>query len=188
MTPVPVRPPLRFAARRELAVVAALLVALVAASVWMTRLGAPLETAASPRGIIDFELAGTEARAAEILAAWDERAREAARAQTRADDFLYIPVYVLALSAAAGAVATRVRSRTLARLGVALAWAMFPAGLFDLVENRQMMAELESGADGELAELARTMAQIKFAIVYATLAYALVGAVVALAGRLRRGA
>jgi hypothetical protein len=188
VTPAPVRPPLRFPPQRELLAVAALLVALAAASAWMMRLGAPLETTASPRGIIDFELAGTEARAAEVLAAWDEHAREAARVQTRADDFLYIPLYVLALSAAAGAVATRVRSRTLARLGVALAWAMFPAGVFDVVENRQMLAQLASGADADHAWLARTMAQIKFAIVYATLAYAVLGAAVALAGRLRRGA
>ena len=176
MNGTPVRPPLRFPRERELAVVAALLVALVAASAWMTHLGAPLTTPTSPHGIIDFELAGSEARAAEILAAWDERAREAARVQTRADDFLYIPVYVLALSAAAGAVATRVRSRSLARLGIALAFAMFAAGAFDLVENRQMMAQLATGADADYARLARTMAQLKFAVVYATLAYTLLGA------------
>ena len=186
--PLPVRPPLRFPASRELAIVAALVALLVAASAVMVRLGRPLATPVSPRGIIDFELAGTRERAAEILAAWDEGAREAARVQTRADDFGYIPAYVLAISAAAGAVATRIRFRGLALLGVALAWAMLPAGVFDLVENRQMMAQLASGPDAGRAALARAMASLKFAIVYASLAYALVGALVVAVDRFARRA
>jgi hypothetical protein len=180
------RPPIPLPKQREVALVSGLVVALFAASFFMARLGAPLNTPVSPQGIIDFELAGSKARAAEILAAWDERARAAARVQTRADDFLYIPVYVIALSAWAGCVATRVRPRWFALLGVSLAWAMLPAGLFDLVENRQMLAQLANGADAGRAALARTMAQVKFAIVYATLGYVLVGTAVALAQR--RGA
>ncbi|HEX2484493.1 MAG TPA: hypothetical protein VHQ66_04290 [Myxococcota bacterium] len=177
--PVRLRPPLRFAPSREVALVAGLVAALLAVTFVMARLGAPLYTPVSPQGIIDFELAGTKERAAEILGAWDARAREAARVQTRADDLVYIPVYVIALSVWAGAVAARVRPSWLARLGVALSWAMLAAGVFDLVENRQMMAQLEGGADAGRASLARTMAQLKFAIVYATMAYALIGTAVA---------
>jgi hypothetical protein len=178
--PLPLRPPLRLPASREVAIAAALAALLVASSALMLRLGRPLATPVSPQGIVDFELAGSEARAAEILAAWDERAREAARVQTRVDDLLYVPVYVIALSACAGAVATRVRWRWLALLGVSLAWAMLPAGVFDLIENRQLTAQLASGPDAGRAALARAMASLKFAIVYATLAYVLVGSLVAL--------
>lgn len=180
-SPLPLRPPLRLAPPRDLAVAVALLALLVAASALMLRLGRPLETPVSPQGIVDFELAGSEARAAEILAAWDEGARDAARLQTRVDDFVFVPVYVLALAACAGAVAARVRWRWLALLGGALAWAMFAAGALDLVENRQLLAQLDSGADAGRAALARATASVKFAVVYATLSYVLAGAAVALA-------
>ena len=184
--PLRFRPPLRFAPAREVAIVAGLVVVLLAVTFVMARLGAPLTTPVSPQGIIDFELAGTKERAAEILAAWDATAREAARVQTRADDLVYIPVYVIALSVWAGVVAMRVRPGGLARLGVALSWAMFAAGVFDLVENRQMTAQLESGPEAGRAALARAMAQLKFAIVYATMAYALIGSALAWLQRRRR--
>ena len=177
--PLRLRPPLRFAPAREVAIVAGLVVVLLAVTFVMARIGAPLTTPVSPQGIIDFELAGTKERAAEILGAWDATAREAARVQTRADDLVYIPVYVITLSVWAGVVARRVRPGWLARLGVALSWAMFAAGVFDLIENRQMMAQLENGPHAGRAALARAMAQLKFAIVYATMAYALIGSALA---------
>jgi hypothetical protein len=164
---------------------AGLLVALLAASAWMSALGRPLVTPASPSGIVAFELAGTATRAAAILDAWDAGARAAARRQTFWDDVLYVPLYVVALSAWAAWGARRATSPGTARLGAALAWAMLAAGALDLVENRQLLAQLENGADARRAALAAVCAAVKFAIVLATLAYGLAVAAAHAARRLR---
>lgn len=168
--------------------VAALVLALVAASAWMSRLGTPLESPTSPSGIVAFELAGTAERTAAILAGWDDDARDAARTQTRWDDLLFIPLYVVALAAWALWCARRLEGRRLARLGVALAWAMPVAGVLDWIENRQLLAQLDGGADAGRAALAAASAGVKFAIVFATLAWALVAsAVLAARGAAREG-
>ena len=179
------RVPVRLPDRPESVVVAALLLALLAASAWMSALGRPLVTDASPSGIIGFELAGTAARAAAILASWDAAARAAARTQTLWDFLLYIPLYVVTLSAWAAWGAKRAPSRRLERLGVALAWAMLAAGALDALENRELLAQLAHGADGDRAARAAACAALKFAIVVATLAYALVVAIRLGARRLR---
>lgn len=171
------RPPLRFPEPIESSIVLALGVAFFAATLFMGAIGRPMENATSPSGILGYELAGSRARAAAILAAWDPPAREAARTQTLWDCFLYIPVYVLALSAWAGWCARRLAWPALPQLGVGLAWAMFAAGAFDMVENRQLLAQLASGADGDRAALAARCAQLKFAIAYATSAYVALGSV-----------
>jgi len=167
--------------------VAALLVALLAASAWMARLGAPLATATSPSGIVAFELAGSQARAAEILAAWDDAARSAARVQTRWDDWLFVPLYVVALAAWALWCARRLRGGALSRIGVILAWAMPAAGVLDWIENRQLLAQLAGGADPTRAAVAALCAGVKFAIVLATIAYALAGTALVAARAARRG-
>jgi len=168
-----VRVPFRLPERFETPILLALLLALLAGSAFLSALGQPLVTYASPSGIIDFELAGTAERAAAILASWDDAARAAARTQTFWDYVLYIPLYVLALSAWAAWGAKRMPGRRLARLGVALAWAMLAAGALDAIENRQLLAQLEHGADAGRAALAAACAALKFAIVLATLAYGL---------------
>lgn len=54
------------------------LAATVACAVVLGAIGAPLTTDAAPLGVLSFELAGTPARAAAILASWDGPARAAA--------------------------------------------------------------------------------------------------------------
>lgn len=166
-TRVPIPLPARFESR----LVLGLLLALLAASAWISALGRPLVTPASPSGIVDFELAGTAARAGEILASWDGAAREAARTQTFWDGAVFIPLYVVALSAWVAWGARRAGRPGVSRLGVVLAWALLAAGALDAVENRQLLAQLESGADGTRAAWAAACAALKFAIVLAAIAY-----------------
>jgi hypothetical protein len=182
-----VRAPFRLPERHAAPLLLALLLALLAASAWMSALGRPLVTPASPSGILAFELAGTAERSAAILASWDDAARAAARRQTFWDYALYIPLYVIALSAWAAWGARRLgeRSPRLAQIGVALAWAMPVAGLLDALENAQLLAQLEHGADGGRAALAAAAASLKFAIVLATVAYGLAAAAASAARRLR---
>jgi hypothetical protein len=180
------RPPLRLPERAESGLVLAGVLALLAASRWMSALGAPLATPASPAGIIDFELAGTAARAAAILASWDDAAQQAARTQTLWDTVLFVPLYVTALSAWAAWCARRLPGRRQARAGIALAWAMPVAGALDLVENAALWAQLTGGARAGWAALAAACAAPKFAIVLATLAYAFAGTGVVAARAARR--
>lgn len=183
------RGPLRLPSRGESPLVLGLVVALLAASRWMSVLGEPLATAASPTGIVGFELAGTAARAAAILASWDEAARQAARSQTFWDTVLFVPLYVVALSAWGIWCARRLPGGPAARLGVLLAWAMPVAGVLDWIENAQLVAQLDHGASAGRAALAAVSAAVKFAIVLSTLAYALAAtATVAVRGWRRRGA
>lgn len=172
----PVAPgPLRLSARLESPLVLGLVVALLAASRWMAALGEPLATAVNPTGIIGFELAGTSARAAAILASWDEAAHEAMRLQTRWDTLLYVPLYVVTLSAWASWCVRRLPSGSMTRIGIALAWAMLAAGLLDWLENAQLVAQLEHGPSGGRAAVAAAAAGIKFAILIATLVFTFAG-------------
>ncbi len=167
--------------------VVVLVVAFVAVTLLMGQLGKPMLNAVNPRGILGFELAGTAEQAAVILASWDAAARAAAQLQTVVDCFVYIPVYVIALSAWVTWVGVRLRWAWLARVAIVLAWAMWLAGALDYVENAAMLRQLSVGADDTLAGLARSCALGKFAIAYATSAAAVLGsAAVALQrGRLR---
>ena len=171
----PVAPPwLRLPARLESPLVLLLVLALAAASIAMSALGAPLATPANPTGIIGFELAGSAARAAAILASWDEAARQAAHTQTLWD-FGFIALYVVALAAWATGCTRRLPGGRAAGLGAGLAHAMPVAGLLDVVENLQILAQLAGGASAGPAAVAALCAALKFAIVAATLGYALIG-------------
>lgn len=176
------RTPWKFPERFETRIVVALVVTSIVATVFMAVIGQRLVSPSNPNGIIGFELAGSYAKAAAILASWDAAAREAARVQTLWDYFLYIPIYVTALVSWSAWCARRLTVRWLAGIGVVLAWAMIPAGLCDMMENWQMLKQLEVGADGQRAALAADFAYVKFAIFYATFAYALL-TTIGIAGR-----
>ncbi|MDP3938069.1 MAG: hypothetical protein Q8R92_08020, partial [Deltaproteobacteria bacterium] len=55
--------------KRAFAVVTVLTLVLIAV---MSAFDLPLRTEAAPQGIVSFELAGSAARAGEILASWDQ--------------------------------------------------------------------------------------------------------------------
>ena len=165
------RTPWRLPEQRDTTIVVGLVGICLAATVFMAVIGQPLVNATTPNGIISFELARSYDAAAAILASWDEAARSVARVQTLWDYFLYIPTYVIAFVSWADWCVRRLSRRWLAGIGVLLAWAMLPAGVFDMIENWQMLGQLEDGADGARAAIAATCAWIKFAIVYTTFAY-----------------
>jgi hypothetical protein len=154
-----------------------LVVLFVAVTVLMGILGHPMINDTNRSGILGFELAGSAARAGTILASWDAQARAAAQLQTLVDCFVYIPVYVFALSAWVAWVGVHSRWGWLRQIAFALAWAMWLAGALDYVENVAMLRQLGVGADQTLAGLARTCALGKFGIAYATSAVAVLGSV-----------
>jgi hypothetical protein len=137
-------------------------------------LHAPLENAAAPAGIINYELARTEQRAAEMLASWspEEQLRAAFGLGL---DYLFMVSYAAAIGLACAQIASSGRGWP-ARLGKQLAWALVAAALLDAVENVALWQQLLNGADGTSALLAWLCATIKFALLAAGLLYVLAGA------------
>ncbi len=161
---------------------AAVAVALMTA---MNSIGRPLKNAASPQGIVSFELAGNLARAEEILDAWGEPGRLAA-ALSLGLDFLFLFAYPIAIGLACSLIsrALQSRMRPLSVVGEALAWALPAAGVLDGVENWALIRLLFGASQPALPSVAYGCAVVKFVIVLAGLAFVIIfGAVAAALAR-----
>jgi hypothetical protein len=159
----------------------------VALSTYLLGKDAEMRDAGGP-GIVSFELAFTEERAAEIRGDWGEAGRDAARTSLRVD-FAYLLAYGAFLLLAVTATRDAARSRNwrrLAALGSPAVLAATAAPSFDAIENVWLLICLE-GEGGDVAPLLGGLfACLKFAALAAALLYVLAG----LAARLRdrRGA
>ena len=151
--------------RRAILLLAA---AALAIGLRLSSLDAGLRTPASPHGIISFELAGTQERAARILAAWGDAGRALA-ARSLWLDFGFLAAYApwLALLCAGASERARARSAMLAAAGAALAWGQFAAGALDAIENFALLRVLAADAPGGWPLLAAACAWPKFALVAA---------------------
>ena len=142
----------------------------------MNWVGLPLNTPAAPTGIVSFEVAGTPARAAEMLASWNADARARA-AFIQGLDFLFPAVYSTAVGLgcimAAGALAER--KLPLAGRGRSLAWGQWAAALFDYVENIALVVLLFGPTASPWPQVAAVCATIKFGLLFAGLAYGFYG-------------
>jgi hypothetical protein len=133
----------------------------------------PLRTPASPNGIVSFELAGSLANARSMIDSWGERGRLFA-AFGLGFDFLFMPVYALALSIGALLAAGK-HSGTFARLGAWIARGAWIAAGFDAVENMALAQSLFNGAVDPFPSLAAICASVKFALIAIGIAYGLIG-------------
>ena len=140
--------------------------------------GRPLQTVAAPRGILDFEFAGTAERAREILASWSPLARQQA-AFSLGLDYLYIPVYAAALGSVCLWAGDRLRSRRLSGqgLGTLLAWGLGLAALLDAVENAALARILFYGPEPVWPAVASLCAGGKFAVILCSAIYLLLSLV-----------
>ena len=144
-------------------------------------LGAPLRTEASPAGIVSFELAGSLANIATILASWDPTARIYAGLNLGLD-YLFIGTYVAGIGLGCVLVAQSLgrHGRLLGVAGLLLAWGMLLAGALDCVENTALIKLLLGSQANIMAVVARLCAIPKFLIVFLGLLYVILGAVVSL--------
>ena len=135
-------------------------------------------------GIIGFELAGTEDRAAEILADWGDRGTDAAKASLWID-YAYIVAYATFLVLAAAAtreLAGRRGWSRMAALGVAVVPFAAAAGAFDAIEDVALLLAVNQHGGALAPRLGQVCAIAKFTLVTTTIVYLLAG----LALRLRR--
>jgi hypothetical protein len=137
-------------------------------------------------GIVGFELAGSEDRAAEIVADWGEDGTDAAKASLWLD-YAYIVAYGTFLVLAALATGDLARRRSwdrMASFGLVAAPLAAAAAVFDAVENVGLLLAVNGHGGGLAPRLAQVCALLKFGLLAVTIAYLLAG----LALRLRRRA
>lgn len=149
-----------------------------------------------PFTIVDFEFARDWPRAQTIVDAWRDNSTPetdyvANAGFSLAVDNAWIPCYAAAISLAC-AMATRAfkRRRWWLGFGMALAWGIWAAAIFDWIENAMLSQVLNALTTGTPAgiesapAIAAVCASVKFAIVGLGILYALIGLVIWLYDRL----
>jgi hypothetical protein len=142
----------------------------------MSAFDLPLRTEAAPQGIVSFELAGTPARAGEILASWSAEARVSAGLSLGLD-YLFLLAYSLSIALGCVLLAGLEinRGTRMAALAAPLAWAQLGAAALDVVENAALIRLLLGSEGSLLPAIARACALPKFGLVALGLLY-LIGA------------
>jgi hypothetical protein len=136
-------------------------------------------------GIIGFELAGTQARAAEILADWGTNGIDAAKASLWID-YAYIAAYGTFLVLAAWATRDLALERGWSRMAAwGLAAIPFAAAgaAFDAIEDVGLLLAVNQHGGALAPRLAQICASLKFALLAVTIAYLLTGVVLRLRER-----
>ena len=152
----------------------------------MVALDRSLKTPAATVGIISFELAGSKAAAAEILASWDETARIKAGISLGLD-FFFLAAYAFTLAGASHKVAGYLprHFRHLRALGGLAAGGAWLGGALDAVENLALIQLLTGNDKAWLPALAAWCAWPKFGLAACALIY--IGAGGILVGMQRAG-
>lgn len=150
----------------------------------------PLRTEAAPHGIVSFEMAGTTRAARDITDSWKQLSvLLSATGQPNPDivnaaymfaafglglDYLFMPVYALALGFATLLAAQRQAGWIHSILALA-GYGAFVAALFDAVENYALFRVLLGWVDSSYPEIAATCALIKFSLLAFGILAALIG-------------
>jgi hypothetical protein len=137
-------------------------------------------------GIVDFEVAGSEHRAAEILAEWGEEGVDAAKASLWID-YAYILAYGTFLVLAAAATRDLARRRGWSRMASLGAAAIaFAAGgaAFDAIEDVGLLLAVNGNGGDFAPRLGQVCASLKFALLAVTIGYLLAGLAMRLRARL----
>lgn len=124
--------------------------------------------------IIDFEFAGTVTKATDIINAWTPVERIHA-GFSLGFDFLYMPVYSTTIALACVWAAGVFRSGAGKTIGVALAWGLWLAAMFDAIENLALMSNLFGSPIEPFPALAAGCATLKFGLILAGLLVVIVG-------------
>lgn len=127
--------------------------------------------------IVDLELARTAERATELIGSCDADALDALHRGLRVDDFGFIPLYVVSISAWALLAVRHLSWSTPLRRRLVLAAvpAVVVAAVFDVIENHHLRAVVDAAGASDAAGSAFTASAVKWVLVL----YALGAAVVA---------
>ena len=135
-------------------------------------LDTPLQTDYAPSGIVSFELAGSPQNAAHMVLTWSGEAMLNA-AFGLGIDYLFMPIYALALGFGTLLAATR-QGGWLKSIGVVAGYGAFAAPLFDAVENFALFKILSGAFESPYPEIAFYCALVKFGLLVFGIVVALV--------------
>ncbi|MHA1129806.1 MAG: hypothetical protein ACTSRC_10985 [Candidatus Helarchaeota archaeon] len=140
-------------------------------------------TAASGYGILDLEFAFNQSTATTILAAWGPTLSPTVILGTYLD-FLYIVSYSVLIMGVALLLIRKLEDR-LQTVGMIISISGFIAGVFDVVENINLINMLNNPASFSsfVPTLASICASIKFFLIFAALGFALIALLVMLLKR-----
>ena len=138
----------------------------------------PLTTEAAPSGIVSFEFACTLPKAQAIVASWGPQGQVYAGINLGLD-YLFMVSYGLVIGLGCVLVARGLadRFKSLATVGVLLAWGALLAALLDALENYGLMRLLLGSTNQVWPTLAYWCAGPKFILVGLGLLYIILGAV-----------
>lgn len=150
------------------------LAATLAVGGWLFVLDERMTDTGGP-GIIGFELAATEDRAAEMLGDWGEEGRDAAKLSLWFD-YAYLASYGLLFWLLVAAARDRASGWTpgpAARFGPWIGWAPIAAAGFDAIENVFLLLTLGRHGGAVAPALGAGLATLKFASLALTAAFLL---------------
>lgn len=128
-------------------------------------------------GIVGFELAGSSARAAEILADWGEKGQDAARLSLWLD-FPYLVAWGAFLALAVASVRDRAAERgwtRFARAGAVVVGFAIAAAACDAIEDVNLLLTLEGHGGSAAPVIATGFAIAKFALMAIAAIYLVAG-------------
>jgi hypothetical protein len=147
------------------------LIAMVAVFLWMRQQGAPLNTPATPKGILDLEFAWNKEKVEIITGVWGGEIINVARNNIYID-FLFIFAYTSFLTLGCKWLAAKHKGKW-ALAGNKIARIVPAAGTFDIAENALMLLSLQAVPNNYTAIITTTFAVFKFALVAVAVLYLL---------------
>jgi hypothetical protein len=141
-----------------------------------------LHTTATPRGIVDLELAWSRGRADRILDAWGPTGWRSAILLTYLDILIFIPAYAFVLAVAVVCSSVSWDGTGIALLptgGIVIAWLQWVAGVLDWLEDGFLLHMLRGRERQRRSQspwaprLASMCATVKFALIGTGVLYAL---------------
>jgi hypothetical protein len=130
--------------------------------------------------IVDFELAGSVAKASGIINQWSALSKIQAGFNLGID-YLYMPVYSTTIALACVWAAMVLKSRVWRSVGIMLAWGLWLAAIFDAVENYALLTLLYGNVVDPYPMMARLCATFKFSLILLGLAFSAVAAIIRIA-------
>lgn len=135
-----------------------------------------LQTETTPRGIVDLEMPWCAERHDEILGAWDQDQRDAARLQTQID-YVFLLLYPVVLSLACWLLAGTYYRGIWFRAGRWIAFAVLFAAPLDALENVFLLQSLAGDVPDFVPVVTSTLASLKFGLVFLALGYFAAGGI-----------
>lgn len=147
--------------------------------------GPSLVPGIAPYGVVSLELAGSVDRTETILRSWGLDGLVRASFSLGLD-FLFIPVYTVTIGSWIAIAHSAMEKRKLryGSIGSLIAWGIFAAGIFDMIENIALLIILFDEVNAPWPQIAAWFSGMKFVLIILGILYLILGAMVSVSTRL----